>query len=100
MKPSYDPKDYPHPGKVLLSELEEIGLSQGTLAKYISVSPDLIEGVVAGKKSMTALLACKLSAALGGGPRKWMELQVNHDLTRVPASEYETIRQLGGKVEE
>ncbi len=93
---TYDPKDFPHPGKVLSTELEEIGLSAGTLARYISAAPDLVTGVLSEKLPMTPTLACKISAALGGGPRKWMELQMNHDLARVDKSEYSGIARLGG----
>ena len=94
--PTYDPKDFPHPGKVLSAELEEIGLSVGTLAKYISAPVDLVSGVLGEKLAMTPILACKISAALGGGPRKWLELQMNHDLARVEKSEYSSIARLGG----
>jgi len=93
--PVYDPKDFPHPGKALLAELEDIGLSMGTLAKYIGASPELIAEVISGQASMSPALACKISAALGGAPRKWLEMQMNHDLARVDKSEYENIVLLG-----
>lgn len=96
---SYNPQEHPHPGKVLLTELEEIGLSQTTFAKYIDVSSDLVGRVCSGNAPITAALACKISRALGGSPRKWLELQMNHDLVRVEKSEYEFIRTLGSDTE-
>ena len=89
-------EDHPHPGSVLLKELEEIGLSQGTLARYIGAKADDITTLCAGTAPMTPVLAWKISRALGGSPRKWLELQLNYDLVRVNASEYENIAELGG----
>jgi addiction module HigA family antidote len=96
----YDPKDFPHPGKALLAELEDIGLSMGNLARFISADPALVSAVISGEAAMTPTLACKLSAALGGGPRKWLEMQMNHDLARVDEAEYKGIRRLGGNRDE
>lgn len=93
--PEYNPADHPHPGKMLLAELEDLGLSQRALAHYLGVRSDEIGDVCSGKTGMTASLACKLSRALGGSPRKWMEAQMNHDLVRVDKSEYENIKALG-----
>lgn len=91
----YNPNDYPHPGEVLLKELEEIGFSQRGFARYIDVPPEDIEALCSKRASMTALLAIKISRALGGGPRKWVELQMSYDLVRVDSSLYEHIRPLG-----
>ena len=95
-----NPADYPHPGKALAAELEDIGLSQGTFAKYIGVSADLIAKVCTCSEPITPLLACKISRALGGPSKKWLEMQVNHDLVSVDKSLYENIRRLGGEVDD
>ncbi len=91
----YNPEEFPHPGEVLAKELEEIGLSQPGFARYLGVPAAEIEGVCAQSRAMDARLACKISRALGSSPRRWMELQINHDLVRVDKSEYESIRELG-----
>ena len=92
---SYNPADHPHPGEVLLAELEEIGFSQAGFARYIEVASDALEAVCSKRQPMTALLALKIARALGGSPRRWLELQMNHDLVRVSAEQYENIRPLG-----
>jgi addiction module HigA family antidote len=91
----YDPDNYPHPGEALLIELEDIGLSQRAFAHYLGVKQEAIENVIRGVEPMSAVLACKISRALGGGPKKWIDMQVNHDLARVDIREYEDIVQLG-----
>lgn len=91
----YNPDDYPHPGAALLTELEEIGLSQRTFAKYIGVSEDVIQGLCSCQIAMTPVLACKIGCALGSRPREWMELQINYDLVRVDEAEYKSIKPLG-----
>ena len=96
----YNPDDYPHPGESLLLELEEIGLSQKAFAHYIHENADLIGEICTGKAPMTPLIAIKISRALGGPPRKWLELQTNHDLARVDERDYSHIRQLGSDPEE
>ena len=91
----YNPEEFPHPGEVLSKELEEIGLSVAGFARYLGVSSTELEAVCAQSRNMDARLACKIARALGSSPRRWMELQISHDLVRVDKSEYETIRELG-----
>ncbi len=95
----YNPDDYPHPGEVLLTELEEIGISQRAFAHFISYNKDDLVSVCAGSLNVSPTLACKLGRALGTPPRKWLELQMHHDLARVDTREYEDIRQLGAPLE-
>ena len=95
----YDPKDYPHPGAALMEELKEIGLSQRAFAHFLGVKDDEIYDLCRGASDMTASLALKISRALGGSPRKWLEMQMNYSLVNVPKEEYEGIRQLGSDPE-
>jgi len=92
---TYDPVDYPHPGQELLTELESIGLSMRAFAHYIGEKAEVVSELCAGNIPMTALLACKVSRALGGGPMKWMQMQVNYDLVRVDTVLYDSIKTLG-----
>lgn len=91
----FNPEDHPHPGEMLLAELEELGLSQRALAHYIGVRPEMLSEICSKKTGMNATIACKLSRALGGSPRKWLEAQMNYDLLQVEKSEYESIKTLG-----
>ena len=91
----YNPAEHPHPGEALLAELEEIGFSQRGFARYIDVPPEDIEALCSKSSPMTALLALKVSRALGGSPRRWLELQMNFDLLRIDPSNYDAIRPRG-----
>lgn len=90
----YNPDDYPFAGEVLLDKLDELGISQETLAAHIGVPTDDIVKLCSGRAKMTATLACKLSRAFGGRPKEWMDVQNNWDLVHVPKREYEEIQPL------
>ena len=91
----YNPDDYPHPGSVLLTELEDIGFSQNGFARYIGVEPSVIEGLCSEQAELTAILALRIARALGTSPRKWLELQMNYSLVHTPKEEYDHIKPLG-----
>ncbi|HUG98995.1 MAG TPA: HigA family addiction module antitoxin [Gammaproteobacteria bacterium] len=70
-----------HPGEVLLEEfLVSLGISQNVLARAAGVPPRRINGIVLGKRSVTADTAVRLAAALGTSERFWLGLQADYDL--------------------
>jgi len=81
-----------HPGEVLRDELDEIGLSQSALAKHIGVLPKTINEICRGKRGISAQMAMKLSKALGGGPRFWLNLQTNWEISQIDEMAYEDIQ--------
>jgi antitoxin HigA-1 len=73
-----------HPGEVLHEEfIKPMGLSQHKLALSMRVSPQKINDIVRGKRSITADTALRLSIALGTSPEFWMGLQSDYDLETV-----------------
>ncbi len=72
-----------HPGLVLQDELEEIEISQSTLARHIGVLPKTINEICNGKRGISAPMAWKLSKAIGASPLFWMNLQTNWELSQV-----------------
>jgi addiction module HigA family antidote len=72
-----------HPGKVLLDELQERGIKPQSLAGHIGVSPGVIGKLCRGHGAISALLAVKLSLALGASPAFWLNLQKNWELSQV-----------------
>lgn len=69
-----------HPGEVLREEfLEPLGISQYKLAKAIGVQPIRIGEICAGRRSITADTALRLSRALGTTPGFWLGLQADYD---------------------
>ena len=95
----YDPKDYPHPGAVLREELSVIGLSQRAFAHFIGVKEEDVSVVCREEVDMTATMACKVARALGGSPRRWLEMQMDYSLVNVAKEEYDGIRELGSEPE-
>jgi addiction module HigA family antidote len=69
-----------HPGEILADELEEIGLSAKKLADVIQVPPNRLYQILAGKRSMTADTALRLSRYFGTSPDFWMHLQTAYEL--------------------
>ena len=83
-----------HPGKVLQDELEEINVSSETLANHIEIPPSIIHDICDGKKDINALLAMKLSRALGASPQFWLNLQNNWEISQIKESEYQNIQSI------
>ena len=69
-----------HPGEILGDELEEIGISAKKLADAIEVPPNRLYQLVAGKRSMTADTALRLSRYFGMSADFWMNLQSAYEL--------------------
>src|SRR5271170_1480404 len=69
-----------HPGEILADELEEIGLSAKRLAEVIEVPPNRLYQLLAGKRSMTADTALRLSQYFGISADFWMNLQSAYEL--------------------
>lgn len=71
--------DPPHPGEILLDTvLQEMTVTE--FAKRLSVSRVALSRVVNGRAAVSAELAIRLAAALGGSAETWMRMQVAYDL--------------------
>jgi addiction module HigA family antidote len=70
-----------HPGKILKEEfLDEMGVSQVTLAGHIGVPVQRINEIVRGKRGITSDTAWRLAQALDTTPEFWLNLQATYDL--------------------
>ena len=69
-----------HPGEILADELKEIGLSAKKLADVIQVPPNRLYQLIAGKRSITADTALRLSQYFGMSADFWMNLQTAYEL--------------------
>ena len=72
-----------HPGRVLMDELSERGVTQSALATHIGVLSKTINEICRGKRGISAEMAVKLSMALGASPQFWLNLQKNWELAHV-----------------
>jgi len=69
------------PGEMLLEEfLKPAGVTQLALAKKMAVPIQRVNGIIAGRRAVTAETAILLSRALGTTPALWLNLQVAVDL--------------------
>lgn len=69
-----------HPGVFLKEILDELGISQNTVAQAIGVSPMRVSHVINGTRPVTAELALLFGKAFGQTPSYWMNLQASYDL--------------------
>jgi antitoxin HigA-1 len=69
----------PHPGEVLADTvLRDMTVTE--LAKRLNVSRVALSRVVNGRAAVSAELAIRLAAALGGAAESWLRMQVSYDL--------------------
>ena len=70
-----------HPGDVLKEEfLEPLGLSAYALASALRVQRTAIGQILAGKRSVTPLMALRLARFFGTTAQFWLNLQAAYDL--------------------
>ena len=80
-----------HPGEILKEELEELGITQASLAQHIGVLPKTINEICRKKRGISVELAVKLSQALGGTPQFWLNAQDNWELSQIDTNKLSKI---------
>lgn len=71
----------PHPGEVLRDTvLAELSVSE--FARRLGVSRVALSRVINGRAAVSAEMAIRLAAALGGSAESWLRMQVAYDLWR------------------
>jgi addiction module HigA family antidote len=69
------------PGEMLLEEyLKPAGITQVALGAKMRVPIQRVNGIISGRRAVTAETAILLSRALGTTPELWLNLQVAVDL--------------------
>lgn len=71
-------KNPPHPGGLIKETLEDTGMSIRELAKRLEVSPAALSRVVREESAVSAEMAIKLSAVIGGAPHIWLGMQMDY----------------------
>jgi addiction module HigA family antidote len=72
-----------HPGKILLGEyLEPLNISQREFARRISVSPNRVNEIIRGRRTVTGDTALRFSIALGTSAEMWLGLQAHYELEK------------------
>ncbi len=71
-----------HPGEVLADTVlrKDNGLTVTEFSKVLGVSRVALSRVLNGRAAVSAELAIRLAAALGGSAESWLNMQVAYDL--------------------
>ena len=71
----------PHPGEVLRDGVfTDAGISVTDFAARLGVTRVALSRVLNGKAAISADMALRLAAALGGSAQSWLHMQANYDL--------------------
>ena len=71
----------PYPGEVLRDGVfAEAGITVTDFAQRLGVTRVTLSRVLNGKAAVSAGMAVRLAAALGGTPQSWLHMQANYDL--------------------
>ena len=72
------------PGEILLEEyLRPMGISQNAMARAIGVSPQAINEIVHGKRSITPAMSIRFGAFFEQSDQFWHGIQVECDFRRL-----------------
>ena len=83
----------PHPGEVLRATvLAELSVTE--FAQRLGVSRVALSRVANGRAAVSAEMAIRLSAALGGSAESWLQMQAAYDLWQALKSPRPKIRPL------
>jgi addiction module HigA family antidote len=71
----------PHPGETIQEDiLKPLGMSANQLAKHLDVTTTRLNGIVRGRRGITADTALRLARYLGTSAEFWLGLQLEYDL--------------------
>jgi addiction module HigA family antidote len=76
-------KNPSHPGSLIKSDIDELGLSVVEAAKALGISRQQLHSVIAGRASVTPEMAVRLEKALGSTADTWLRMQMNYDLAQI-----------------
>jgi len=77
----------PHPGEVLRDGVfTDTGITVTEFAKRIGVTRVALSRVLNGRAGISADMAVRITAALGGSAESWLHMQANYDLWQAEKS--------------
>ena len=83
------------PGEIILEEfLKPLGMTQSELAERIGVDFNRVNGIINGRRALTADSALRLSAVFGPSPGFWLNAQQAVDLYRAQNAKGEAIAKI------
>ena len=86
----------PHPGEVLRDGVfTGTGITVTDFARRIGVTRVTLSNVLKGKNGVSADMAVRLTAALGGSAESWLHMQAQYDL----AASEKSLKKVMAKIE-
>jgi addiction module HigA family antidote len=76
-------KNPAHPGRLIKSELEELGLSIAEAAQGLGVTRQQLYRVINGTCAISPEMAMRLEKAIGSTADAWLRMQMNYDLAQL-----------------
>jgi len=71
----------PHPGETLGEDfMKPLGLTAGALAGELGLSESALTGLIYGQRTLTPVMALRLSRYFGNSAEFWLGLQSDYDL--------------------
>src|ERR1700683_114753 len=72
-----------HPGEIIREDIPpSVGLSVTAAARALGVSRQMLHGILAGRKPLSAVMCLKVGRLFGGSPEVWVRLQAAYDLKK------------------
>jgi len=72
-----------HPGEIPREDvLPSVGLSVTAAAKSLGVSRQMLHGILAERKPLSAVMCLKIARLFGGSPEIWVRVQATYDLKK------------------
>ncbi len=76
-------KNPPHAGRLIKSDLEALNLSIAQGAEALGVSRSQLNRVISGESAVSAEMAIRLEAVIGGTADHWLSMQTAYDLAQI-----------------
>jgi antitoxin HigA-1 len=83
-------KNPPHPGRLLRSDIDALGLSIAEAAEGLGVSRQQLYNVLNGRSGVTPDMAIRLERGIGSTAETWLNLQSAFDLAQARAQSAST----------
>jgi len=76
-------KNPPHAGRLIKSDLDALNLSVTQGAEALGVSRSQLNRVISGDSAVSAEMAIRLEAVIGGNADHWLRMQTAYDLAQI-----------------
>lgn len=76
-------KNPPHPGLLVQTALDELGVSTAAAARALGVTRQQLHNVVSGRSAVSPEMALRLEHGLGSTADTWLRMQAAYDLAQI-----------------